>query len=129
MGPRCITCWRVHATDNCGGRMELFRRLLLEAFTILDALNIYPCPWAERVLLESYKLWFYSMVFGIAGITWQLFGPASSSTNQDTKPNGTNQEIEKNGSKKGREGTSDGSNVNADACRLQRSDSQHLADG
>ncbi|KGM92086.1 uncharacterized protein PADG_11616 [Paracoccidioides brasiliensis Pb18] len=58
------------------------------------------------------------MVFGIAGITWQLFGPASSSTNQDTKPNSTNQEIEKNGSKKGREGTSGGSNVNADACRL-----------
>ncbi|EEH19524.1 hypothetical protein PABG_01843 [Paracoccidioides brasiliensis Pb03] len=84
----------------------------------LDALNIYPCPWAERVLLESYKLWFYSMVFGIAGITWQLFGPASSSTNQDTKPNGTNQEIEKNGSRKGREDTSDGSNVNANACRL-----------
>ncbi|KKZ66010.1 hypothetical protein EMCG_08232 [[Emmonsia] crescens] len=76
--------------------------LLLEAFTILDALNIYPTPWAEQVLLESYKLWFYSMVFASVGITWQLFVPVSSPRGQDTKAKSVEQEDEK-GSKKGNE--------------------------
>ncbi|KAK2740532.1 hypothetical protein FQN55_008875, partial [Onygenales sp. PD_40] len=60
--------------------------LLLEAFTILDALNIHPTPWAKQTLLESYKFWFFSMLFSMAGVIYQLaFLPRASSTTATTK--------------------------------------------
>ncbi|PGH15038.1 hypothetical protein AJ79_02720 [Helicocarpus griseus UAMH5409] len=59
--------------------------LFLEAFTILHALNIYPTHWAKQTLLESFKLWFYSMIFAMVGIIWQLLVPASSPGSSTTK--------------------------------------------
>ncbi|PGH08135.1 hypothetical protein GX51_01288 [Blastomyces parvus] len=87
--------------------------ILLEAFTILDALNIYPSPLAEQVLLESYKFWFYSMVFAIVGIIWQLFVPVSSPKTQQTKSNNVKQADEKKGSERVTEKTSDEANAAA----------------
>ncbi|OAX78905.1 hypothetical protein ACJ72_06784 [Emergomyces africanus] len=99
--------------------------LLLEAFTILDALNIYPTPWAEQVLLDSYKFWFFSMVFASVGITWQLFMPVSSKS-EETKPNDVKEGDEKESSRKANkeskpsesEVTVAGSNANANTVRL-----------
>ncbi|OJD13466.1 hypothetical protein AJ78_06077 [Emergomyces pasteurianus Ep9510] len=100
--------------------------LLLEAFTILDALNIYPTPWAEKVLLDSYKFWFFSMVFASVGITWQLFMPVSSSQRKETKPNNVKEEDEKERSRKAdkkskpneSEMTMGDGNANANTVRL-----------
>ncbi|KLJ10775.1 hypothetical protein EMPG_13853 [Blastomyces silverae] len=97
--------------------------ILLEAFTILDALNIYPTPWAENVLLESYKFWFYSMVFASVGIIWQLFVPVSSPKNQQTKSNIVKQEGEMKGSEGETEKTNEANataagNTNTNTARL-----------
>ncbi|OJD20263.1 hypothetical protein ACJ73_08406 [Blastomyces percursus] len=89
--------------------------ILLEAFTILDAVDIYPTPWAEQVLLESYKFWFYSMVFASVGIVWQLIVPAPTPKSQQTKSNNVKQEDEKKGSEGETEKTSDEPNAAAAA--------------
>ncbi|KAG5300175.1 peroxin 11B [Histoplasma capsulatum G186AR] len=75
--------------------------LLLEAFTILDALNIHPTQWAEQVLLESYRFWFYSMVFASVRILWQLLVPPSPPEGQEAKLVNVKQEDEKGDSKVG----------------------------
>ncbi|EEQ88325.1 hypothetical protein RJZ56_000482 [Blastomyces dermatitidis] len=85
--------------------------ILLEASTILDALNIYPTPWAEQVLLESYKFWFYSMVFASVGIIWQLFVPVSSPKTEYTKSSNVKQENKKKGSEWETEKTSEKANA------------------
>ncbi|KAK2809488.1 hypothetical protein FQN50_003756 [Emmonsiellopsis sp. PD_5] len=65
--------------------------LLLEAFTILDALNIHPTPWAKQTLLESYKFWFFSMLFSMAGVMYQLaFLPTTKTTKTSSSPSSEN---------------------------------------
>ncbi|KAI5288613.1 hypothetical protein KEM54_005068 [Ascosphaera aggregata] len=52
------------------GFMGLY--LLLESFTILDAMEVYVTVSAKKMLKESFKFWFYALCLSIICIVWQL---------------------------------------------------------
>ncbi|KAI1925903.1 hypothetical protein LOZ65_002715 [Ophidiomyces ophidiicola] len=46
--------------------------LLLEAFTILDALGAHSTEWSRMMLVEANKFWFYAILFSILSNVWQI---------------------------------------------------------
>ncbi|KAF7166629.1 hypothetical protein CNMCM6106_002372 [Aspergillus hiratsukae] len=73
---------------------------VLEDFTILHAMNVYPVYWNKPILVEAYKFWFYALALSIVGALWGLlFGSASGSNSasvgkapQDEKKDGASKE-------------------------------------
>jgi hypothetical protein len=43
----------------------------------MDAIGVWPAPWADRCMLEANKFWFYSLLFSIlSAIADLLFNPS-----------------------------------------------------
>jgi len=64
--------------------------LLLESFTIMDAMEIWTTAWASNVLLEAMKFWFYSILFSLTLSFLELFQLSykSPTSKQSEKANG-----------------------------------------
>ncbi|KAM3088066.1 hypothetical protein ACMFMG_002125 [Clarireedia jacksonii] len=47
--------------------------LLLESLTILDMMGVCSTPWADFLVVESNKFWFYALVVSIVGELYELW--------------------------------------------------------
>ncbi|PQE15695.1 Peroxisomal biogenesis factor 11 protein [Rutstroemia sp. NJR-2017a BBW] len=76
--------------------------LLLESLTILDMMGVYTSPWAEFLLVEGNKFWFYALVVSIFGEFYELWyicfsssQPAATSKSRTSEKSSTASSKEK----------------------------------
>ncbi len=51
----------------------------------MDAIGVWPAPWADRCMLEANKFWFYSLIFSLLSGMFQLFFGSSSRSSRERK--------------------------------------------
>jgi len=68
--------------------------LLLECFTIMDAMGVWSTEWAPKLFVEAMKFWFYSISFSIILSFVLLYFELSKSTMPPKREQGKSEKID-----------------------------------